>query len=210
LGLVINPLNPTLMRKSVKTLVLITIALFFYAGSPAQLRVPLLSGVAGDVKKVIQDYPNRFINLMGEVINESAQSTDYACNFKVSGAEECFITRYSAKKEVCSWEAVMLTTENFEKAKQKFKAVFNQLNNLSVDIGDVKNLKLKGKYDAPEESKKFATSLFSFEPALEKTNRLKVEISLQYQAPMEWKVKILVYDKDREDNERGKIIEEGQ
>ena len=210
MGLVINPLNPTLMRKSVKTLVLFTITLLFGTASPAQLRVPLLNGVATDVKKVIEDYPNRFINLMGEVIAENAQSTDYACNFKVNGAEECFITRYSAKKEVCSWEAVMLTTESFEKAKQKFKAIYNQLNNISVSIGEAKNLKLKGNYEVPEESKKFASILFSFEPSIEKASRLRVEVALQYEAPMDWKVKILVYDRDREDNERGKTVEESQ
>lgn len=208
MGLVINPLNPTLMKKSVKTLVLITIALLSLTNLPAQLRVPLLGGIGGDVKKVIQDYPNRFIHLMGEVITENAQSTEYACNFKVNGAEECFVTRYSAKKEVCSWEALMLTTENFEKAKQKFKALYNQLNNLSVDIGGDKNYKLRGKYEAPDETKKFASVLFSFEPALEKTNRLKVEVSLQFEAPMNWKVKVLVYDRDRDDNERGKTEEQ--
>jgi hypothetical protein len=31
---------------------------------------------------------------------------------------------------------------------------------------------------------------------------------LQYQAPMEWIVKVQVYDKEREDDERGKTVEE--
>ncbi|MEQ1675470.1 MAG: hypothetical protein ABL876_02140 [Chitinophagaceae bacterium] len=196
------------MTKSVKSLVLITIsALFFNTGS-AQLRLPGINGVGNDVKKVIEDYPNRFINLMGEVIKENPQSTDYQCNFKVNGAEESFITRYSAKKEVCSWEALMLTTENFEKAKQKFKSLFNQLQNLSVMVGEGKPFHLKGTYEAPAESKKFTSIVFSFEPENDTVKKMKVEILLQFIAPMEWKVRVLVYDKDREDDERGATKEE--
>lgn len=205
----INPINPTQMFKSVKSLVLITMSVFLFYSSNAQLRLPVISGgVGGDVKKVIEDYPNRFINLMGEVKAENTQSTDYNCNFNVSGAEEAIITRYAAKKEICSWEAVMLTTDEFERAKQKFKSLFNQLNNLSVNIGVVKNFHLKGKYEVPEEKKKFNTVLFSFEPTNEWAKKLRVEISMQYHAPMEWKVKVLVYDKEREDDERGKQVEQ--
>lgn len=196
------------MKKSVKSLVLITISAFLFHGLSAQLKLPALNGVAADVKKVIEDYPNRFINLMGEVKAEHAQATDYECNFRVHGAEEAFITRYSAKKEVCSWEAVMLTTESFEKAKQKFRALYNQLNNLAVHVGNAKNYHLKGKYEAPQENVKFSTVLFSFDPENEGVQKLKVEVVMQYYAPMEWKVKILVYDREREDAERGQVKEE--
>ena len=125
------------MRKSVKTLAFITITSFLFNSAAAQLKLPVINnGIAHDVKKVIEDYPNRFINLMGEVLNQHPQSTDYYCNFKVNGAEEAFVTHYSAKKEVCSWEALMLTTEHFEKAKQRFKSLYNQLQNMVVKFGD--------------------------------------------------------------------------
>ena len=195
------------MRKPVKSLVLITISAFLFHSATAQLKLPAIQGVGNDVKKVIEDYPNQFNNLMGDVIMENTQSIDYRCNFTINGAEEAFLTRYSAKKEVCSWQALMLTTESFDKAKQKFKSLFNQLNNLSIHIGSA-NYRLKGKYEAPEESKKFNSVLFVFDPVNEAGKKLKVEISMQYEAPMDWKVKLLIYDKEREDDERGKINEE--
>ena len=201
--MVMNALTPLLMKKHVKALVLITNFLLLAFYPEAQLKLPAVNAIANDVKKVIEDYPNRFINLMGEVISENPQSTDYQCNFKVNGAEESFITRYSAKKEVCSWQAIMLTTENFEKAKQKFKTLYNQLNNLSVDIGNAKNIHLKGKYEAPEEKKKFTSVVFDAEPSATHVSKFKMELTLQFHAPMEWKVKVLVYDRDREDAERG-------
>ena len=195
------------MRKPVKSLVLLTIISFLFLNSDAQLKLPMANCIAGDVKKVVEDYPNRFINLMGEVLNQHPQSTDYYCNFKVNGAEETFVTRYSAKKEVCSWEALMLTTEHFDKAKQKFKSLYNQLQNMLVKFGGVA-YKLKGEYESPDESKKFTSVLFSFEPMNEAAVKLKIEISMQFIEPMEWKVRLMVYDRDREDNERGQTIEE--
>ncbi len=194
------------MRKSVKPLVLLTIISFLFLNSSAQLKLPLANGIAGDVKKVIEDYPNRFINLMGEVINQHPQSTDYYCNFKVNGAEEAFVTRYSAKKEVCSWEALMLTTEHFDKAKQKFKSLYNQIQNMTVMFGGIV-YKLNGVYNSPDEAKKFTSVLFSFEPTNAAATKLKIEVSMQYIEPMEWKVKLMVYDRDREDDERGQIRE---
>ncbi len=194
------------MRKPVKPLVLLTIISFLFLNSSAQLKLPMANGIAGDVKKVIEDYPNRFINLMGEVITQHPQSTDYYCNFKVNGAEETYVTRYSAKKEVCSWEALMLTTEHFDKAKQKFKSLYNQLQNMLVKFGGV-TYKLKGEYESPDEAKKFTSVLFSFEPTNEAATKLKIEVSMQFIEPMEWKVKLMVYDRDREDNERGQIKE---
>jgi hypothetical protein len=195
------------MKKTVKALVFLTITTLFFNPSYAQLKLPVLNGIGNDVKKVIEDYPNRFVHLMGEMVAEHTQSTDYQCNFNVNGAEESIITRYSAKKEVCSWEALMLTTDNFEKAKQKFKSLFSQLNNLSVSAGK-SSFRLKGIYESPEEAKKFTSVLFSFDPAKEAIKKLRIEVYLQYTEPMEWKVKVLVYDSEREDNERGKTVEE--
>ncbi len=194
------------MKNFVKPLALLTIFSFFFITASAQLKFPAGNGIGSDVKKVIEDYPNRFINLMGEIISQQPQSTDYQCNFKVNGAEESFVTRYSAKRELCSWEALMLTTENFDKAKQKFKSLYSQLQHLTVRFGQI-SYKLKGEYESPAEEKKFTAILFSFEPSNNTAGKLKIELTLQYIEPMEWKVKLLVYDKEREDDERGRIVE---
>jgi len=191
------------MKKSVKTLVLITIAAFICEGAVAQLKLPALNPVANDVKKVIEDHPNHFANLKGEMITQTPQTTDFACTFNANGAEETTITQYSSKKEIYSWQALMLTTESFEKAKQKFRSLFNQLNNLVINTGDL-NYKLKGDYEQPDEKKKFASVILSAGPG----DNLKVEISLQAYEPMEWKVKIIVYDREKEDYEKGSRTEE--
>jgi len=196
------------MKKAVKTLVLFTIILLIQHPAYAQLKPNPLNGIASDVKKVIEDYPAGLVNLIGELIVENPQSAEYQCNFTVHGAEESSITRYSSKaKSVYSWQALMLSTESFEKAKQKYRTLYNQLINLPVKPAGSKTYYLKGDYQAPAEEMKFASIIFAFSPADDTTKKLKAEISLQYELT-EWKVKLLVYDKEREDNERGKAVEE--
>lgn len=195
------------MKKTVKTLTILALSLCLFKNVSAQLRLPTINGVANDVKKVIEDYPNGFVNLMGEVVSANTQSTDYQCTLKINGAEESTVTRYSAKKEICSWQAVMLTTEDFEKAKKEFRSLYNQLNNLSVNSNG-KGFRLKGNYEVPSDAMKFTSVLFSCEPSPDTVQKLKVEVAMQFTAPMEWKVKLLVYDREREDKERGKQTEE--
>ena len=194
------------MKNTVKALVFITMLSFFLNDTTAQLKLPVINGVTNDVKKVVDDYPNHFANLIGEMIIQNPQSADYHCTFNANGAEQTTITRYSAKKEMYSWQALMLTTESFDKAKQKFKSLFGQLNNLSIRLGHQVS-RLKGEYESPDEKKKFTTVLFSFDPPNETLGKLKVEITLEVHEPMQWQVKLIVYDREKEDNEKGKAEE---
>lgn len=199
------------MKKSVKTLAfitIITIAVLSSFSSRAQLKLPVANGIGPDIKKVLQDYPNRFHNLMGEVIVTNPQSVDYACNFKVNGAEEASVTKYSSanKYDIVSWQAVMLTTEAFDEAKKKFKSLFSQLNNLSAKLEEGVYLRLKGKYEEPVEQMKFTSVIFDIDNGSTTLKKLKVELTMQYEL-LEWKVKVLVYEKEREDNERGEVDE---
>jgi hypothetical protein len=184
------------MKPPVKTLALITIFLVSYGLAHSQIKLYPGSSFALDLKKVIEDYPNHFENITGDVIIQNPQSTDYQCNFKVNGAEECTITKYSGKKEpVNSWQALMLTTDNFETARKKYRALYNELNNLQKG-----SMRLKGEYDSPAEAKNFTSVLFSFDPPAESIRKLKVELVLEAEG-MDWKVKVLVYDREREDDE---------
>jgi hypothetical protein len=165
------------------------------------LKIPGNTNITSDIKKVIEDYPNHFVNLLGEVIIQNPQSTDYRCNFKIAGSEECTITRYSGKKNPASWQAVMLTSDDFDEAKKKFKTLFGQLNNLPFHA-----MHLKGQYESPVEEKKFTAITFAFSPFDESVSKLQVELLMESEL-LEWKIKILIYGRDRSDEERGEVIE---
>lgn len=189
------------MKKTVKSPVLLTILLLSFYSLPAQIKLPVLSsnGIGADMKKILAGVPNHFEDLMGEIISETPQSTDYACNITVNGAEESSVTRYaSSKKMVCSWQSVMLTTDDFQKAKQKYHSLFSQLNNLEAMIGG-KKYHLKGDWEAPAGDKKFYSLSLKALPGDEALKKLRVEVLILFNEPMEWKVKLMVYEQEKED-----------
>ena len=193
------------MKDSVKLLSLFTITFFIYGSLQSQSVFKPGSNIIIDIKKVVEDYPNRFANITGKLILQNPQSAEYECNFKVNNAEESSITIYSAdNKIICSWQALILSTDNFLEAKSKYKNIYNQLNNQAISMEGTGNFHLKGVYREPKEENKFSVSLFTINPMNENIKKLRVEISLQYEL-MEWKLRVLVYDKEKEDDERGSI-----
>lgn len=192
----------------VKTLTLTAISVLISTISIAQLKVTN-NAFQQDLQKVINDYPNHFRNLLGEIIETNPQSTDYMCTVKISGAENCTITQYTAvHKEVFSWNALMLTTEEYDEALKKYKSLYSQIKGLKVTFRDALPIVLKGDYEEPLEERKFTSVIFTgqSETLGDQWDKLKIELVMQYEFP-EWKVKVLVYDKEREDDERGEIIE---
>ena len=195
------------MKKTVKSLVVFTCVCLFAASLSAQLKLPTGGALAADLKKVIADYPNRFNSMRGELIAENPQTAEYVCTFRINGAAESRIIQYSSATKVCSWEALLLSTENFDKARQKYRSLFQQLNNLSASLGQDRNIHFKGRYEAPAEESKFSSVLFESDAPV--AAKLKMELTLEFHAPMEWQVKVLLYDREREDHERGREKETG-
>ncbi len=203
--LLINPFNPLLVKKTVKPLLFTFIAIAFTFHSYSQLRLPLNNALASDIRKVIREYPHQFNSLQGPVVEENPQTTSYDCTFKVAGAESSSITKYSSNnRKVYSWQALMLTTDDFEAASKKFKALFHQFNQLGVKMDYGETFYLGGKYEPPVEEKKFNTVILRFENPDRNTHRMKLEISMQYEL-LEWKVRVLIYEHERDDDEQGDI-----
>lgn len=194
--------------KSVKLLVLFTI-LITAISSNAQLKLSSLTNtIQPDLEKVVKDYFNHFTNIRGEEIGQNPQTTEYSSSVKLSGAEECSITKYSSvKNEVWSWQAVMLTTEDFETARKKFKTLYSQVNNLSVHFDKEGGISFKGEYETPTEAKKFTSVIFSAPNKNQTLSPLKIELVMEYKL-VEWEIRIMVYGKEREDNEQGKTRED--
>jgi hypothetical protein len=195
------------VKRIVKTLLLTGLSVALTIPSISQVRFPGADQVSTDMKKIIKEYPHHFASMQGNVLDENPQSISYACKFDVSGAESSSITRYSSKaNDVFSWQALMLTTEDFDAAKKKFRGLFNSLNNLAVKMDYGETFYLNGKYVTPTEDKTFASIVMSFQKADRITQKMKLEISLQYEM-MEWKVRVIIYEKEREDDEQGDTIE---
>lgn len=173
----------------------------------SQLKLPVTNNdLRTNLQEVVSAFPRHFTNLKGEILNENPQTVEYTSTLTFQGAEENLITEYKGVKSIYTWQATLLTTENFEAASKKYKWLCNQLKVMTLTIDNDYSFSLDGKYDPPVESKAFSSSVYTLLPAASYLPKLRIEAGLQFQFP-EWKVQLLVYNKEREDKERGPVKE---
>jgi hypothetical protein len=157
------------------------------------------------LEKVIQDYPNRFKNIKGDVIVENPQSTEYRSTVQIPGSTSSMVIRYNSKKnDVYSWSCLVFENEDFDQVKNKFKELFGQIKNSIVKIGGGKPYILTGQYSDPSEEKKFTTVLFELLPSAGDMKNLKVDLSIQY-VITGWKISLSVYDHEKKDSEQNEM-----
>jgi hypothetical protein len=152
------------------------------------------------LQKVINDYPNHFRNIKGDVLVENPQTTDYSSKVQIPGSVNTVITRYSSEDstEIYSWKCVLLESEDFEAVSKKYREIYNQMKNSIIKLDGNKPFILNGTYVDPTEEKRYIASPFSLVPASGDLKKLKVELTLEYLVT-EWKVSLLVYDQPDEE-----------
>lgn len=189
-------------------LLLFATACFFQ--SNAQLRLPGTGNpdVKNALEKVIAEFPKDFAGLKGEVIINNPQTVEYESLLSFKTAEKNVIIQHSGNKPIYSWQAQMFTVEEFDAAAKKYKTLYSQLKNMSIRLNRDYDYSLYGEYDKPDESKKFSSTVFNLLPNASNLPKVKVELSMQYEL-LEWKIYLLVYQKEKEDDERGKMKEDG-
>jgi hypothetical protein len=174
----------------------------------AQLRVPFTNNdLRNNLQKVITSFFDDLNSIKAAVITSNPQTIEYATSLHFEGAEQNTITQYNASRPIYSWQAVLLSTEDFDEASKKYKWLYNQLKTMTISASNGYTFSLDGDYDPPVESKKFSGSIFQLIPGATSLPKLKIEAGLQYYFP-EWKITLTVYQKEREDTERGKRTEE--
>ncbi len=157
------------------------------------------------LEKVIQDYPNRFRNIKGDVIVENPQTTEYHSTVEIPGSSSCTVTRYSSKKnDMYSWACIVFEGDDFNLVRNKYKELFGQIKNTIIKIEGQKPFILNGQYEIPTEEKKFTTVIFELLPAVGEMKKLRVDLTLQYEITG-WKISLSVYDRDRKDDETGAV-----
>jgi len=144
------------------------------------------------LQKVIEDYPNKFRNIIGDKISVNQQETDYRSKIEVSGAMASIITQHN---DLYSWKSELFESSNFDHSRERFKEVFDNIKNTIVKIEGMSSVILNGKYEYPTEDKKNTTIAFQLLPANGGLQKLKVELSLR-QASNGWKVVLCVHEKD--------------
>ena len=194
--------------KILRTSLIASVIVLYVSPARAQFRIPVTNNdLRHNLEKVIADFPQELSSIKGNMIERNPQTVEYATVLKFEGAEENTVTQYISSKPVYSWQATVLTSEDFEEASKKYKWLCNQLKVMTINMGNGYTFSLNGDYEAPDDSKKFSISTYHLTPAATYMPKLKVEVGMQFYFP-EWKVVLRVYQKEREDVERGDINED--
>jgi hypothetical protein len=168
--------------------------------------IPIKNALQTDIAKVISDYPNGFKNIIGDEIVQNPQSVEFECLVTVKDAIKCRLIKYSSNiKDICSWEADMIKTDDFETASKKFRALYNSLQHLSVNINGSTAV-FKGDYIKPSEAIKFTTVVLDAGDKIPELKNLKLALILEADM-LDWAIKIQVYEKEREDKDKGPAID---
>ena len=190
------------------TKVLLLMAILPGSSSQAQLRVPVTNNdLRINLQKIVSDFPNQFSTLRGDTLIENPQSIEFASRLAFSGATENSIIQYKSVRPVYSWQATLLSTEEFEEAEKKYRWLYNQLRVMTIKLDNGYSFSLNGDYDEASESNKFCGSIFKMTPNATDMPKLKIEASMQFEFP-EWKVNLLVYEREKEDTDRADVIED--
>ena len=182
-----------------------TFILFVFSLS-AQV-IPIRNAFQTDIANVLSDYPNGFKNIIGDEIKQNPQSIEFECLVTIKDAIKCRLIKYSSNvKDIYSWEADMIKTDDFEAASKKFRSLYNSLQHLSVNINGSTAV-FKGDYIKPSEAIKFTTIVLDAGDKTPEFKKLKLGLVLETDM-LDWVIKIQVYEQERLDKDKGPAIDE--
>lgn len=148
------------------------------------------------LEKVIQDYPNHFYNIKGELIGQAMQTARYRSTLQLPGSSSSTITLHTSSGFAGSgWACTVLETDSFEAAKNRYSEIYGQLSNSIITSGNQKTFILSGQYEAPTEDHQSTCIVFSLLPGVGDMKNLKVDLSLREEEKV-WKITLSVQDKD--------------
>ena len=147
------------------------------------------------LEKVIQDYPNHFNHLRGELIGQASQSARYKSTLQLPGSSSCIVTVTGAGIQGSGWSCTILETTDFNTAKARFAEIYDQLSNSIISTDEQKTYILSGQYETPAEGRKNTQILFALLPGVGDMKRVRVELTLA-QEDADWVLTISVSDRD--------------
>jgi hypothetical protein len=147
------------------------------------------------LEKVIQDYPNHFFHLRGELIDQAVQSARYKSTLQLPGSASSIVTVTGAGLQGSGWSCTILETPDFNTASARFSEIYGQLSNSIISTDGQKTYILNGQYETPAENRRNTQIFFSLLPGVGEMKRVRVELTLDQQ-DRNWVLTIRVSDKD--------------
>lgn len=154
------------------------------------------------VQVIISDFPYNYRHITGDLVDKQGDFEQYASSVKLPGAQSNIIGIYhSAMDTTASWQALMLTTEDFDDAAREYKRLFHALKQCRMKTTDGSAYYMAGEYEAPSEETDFVTSTLVIETGDERFSEFKIEVEMLFQLD-KWVVNINMISKKRDDEVR--------
>ena len=68
---------------------------------------------------------------------DNPQSTEFESKASIKESIRCRVTKYSSNtKDIYSWEAEMIKTDDFEETSKEFRSIYDSLQHLSVNVNE--------------------------------------------------------------------------
>lgn len=149
------------------------------------------------LEKVIRDFPNRFKNIKGDVLDQHPQTVNYKSTIQMPGAATCIVTKYSnPNNETFRWTCTSTPSRDFATAKNKYKDIYEDIENTIIKVDGQKPFIVSGQFHIPYEARKVNAINFELLPAVGEMKSLKIDLSMEKDASG-WRVVINVYDGDQ-------------
>ena len=149
--------------------------------------------ISSALARVIEDFPNHFNNIRGEIISKDVQAVNYASTINISGADSSIIIQNGNDSDnIYSWTETVFATDDFDKAKEKFHEYFTKIKATAATI-DNKKISFHAEYVAPDDTKHFTTILFTANNETPQLKNVVIDLSMQY-VLSGWQIIVSVYE----------------
>ncbi|HMI62787.1 MAG TPA: hypothetical protein VK518_17845, partial [Puia sp.] len=148
------------------------------AGIPA----PRVLSFPAAINAVLKDFPYNLRNITGELVLAQGEFENYASIVELPGAENCIVTRFhSADDTTASWQAKMLSSDDFDQAAKAYHELFRKLQGCYLQLVDGSVVYLRGDWEPAKEGASFTTSTLRLMTGDWRYKDVKVELELVYQ-----------------------------
>lgn len=170
-------------------------------------RIRVLSFPAA-INAVLKDLPYNLRNITGELVLAQGEFENYASIVELPGSENCIVTRYhSADDTTASWQAKMLSSDDFDQAAKAYHELFRKLQGCYLQLVDGSVVYLRGDWEPAKEGASFTTSTLRLMTGDWRYKDVKVELELVYQLA-DWAIHINIVTKKRDDEVGGRGVAE--
>ena len=116
-------------------------------------------GFVRAVELVLADFPYNYNHITGDLVLAQGEFEQFTSTVMLPGAETCIVGRYHSELDTtASWQALMYSNEEFDKAAEEYKQLYHQLKGCHLKMSDGSVYYLDGRYEEATDALPFVTS----------------------------------------------------